>query len=96
MSKQKVVIAEATGFAGGTNAVTAEAIELAMGQAMLDMNAAGICDDTPPERVEELLGPDYAGKDGSTVIREAKIAARAKVKADAAAAEAAAAADAAE
>ena len=92
-------IAEATGHAGGTGPALGARIEAAMGEATLAMNAKGIVDDTPPERVEKLLGAKFKGKNGATVIREAKIAARAEAKAayrveqEAAAAEAAATAD---
>lgn len=98
MSKPpKVTIAEAAGHAGGTGPALGALIETAMSEATLVMNARGIVDDTPPERVEKLLGKAFKGKDGATVIREAKIAARAEAKAayraeqEAAAAEAAAA-----
>lgn len=82
MTKKKAesVIAEATGNAGGTGAELGSRIEAAMGAAILECNARGVTDDTPPERVEALLGKGFKGKDGATVIREAKIAARLAVK----------------
>lgn len=98
-------IAAATGRAGGTGVRLGALIEAAMGQAAVAMNERGIVDDTPPQRVAELLGPEYTGKCGADVIREAKIAARLATKraaekaeaeriaAEVAAAEAAATAD---
>lgn len=79
MSKTKIV--EAAGRAGGTGPALGARIEAAMGQAILAMNERGVVDDTPAQRVTELLGADFEGKDGATVIREAKIAARAAAKA---------------
>jgi hypothetical protein len=63
------------------------------------MNERGIADDTPPARVQDLLGEqhlrtmfgdDWETKDGADVIREAKIAARVAEKRAATAEDAAA------
>lgn len=75
-----VTIAEMTAFAGGAGAALGHLIEQAMNNAAAELNAKGIFDDTPPDRVEELLGPDFGGLSGTEAIRSAKQAARVNTK----------------
>lgn len=72
-----VIIAEATGFAGGGLGPTRPLVELAMHQAVMDCMALGVMDDSPAELVEQITG--VAGKTGGEFIRDAKLAARDKV-----------------
>lgn len=85
----KVKIAEAVGSADNGGRGLSAAIEAAMAQAVLDMNAMGIADDTPGERLAEILGPEWAHLVGADAIRGAKADARLRVRKEwAAAAEA--------
>lgn len=76
----KVKIAEAVGSADNGGRGLSAAIEAAMAQAVLDMNAMGIADDTPGERLAKILGPEWADKVGADAIRGAKTDARLRVR----------------
>lgn len=78
MSKEKIV--EAVGSADNGGRGLSAAIEEAMQQAVLDINAMGIADDTPGERLAVILGPEWADKVGSDAIRAAKAEARLRVR----------------
>lgn len=78
MTKAKIV--EAVGAADNGGRGLSAAIEAAQAQAVLDMNAMGIADDTPGERLAEILGPEWAHLVGADAIRGAKTDARMRVR----------------
>lgn len=83
------IIAEATGYAGGNNGPVGPLVENAMSQAVDLCRRLGVADDTPHERLVDLVGQDQLVSQlgaelaetaiGADYIREAKLAARASV-----------------
>jgi hypothetical protein len=90
MSKNEVTITEAAGFAGAGVGPLGPVIEAGMHAAAASCHAEGVADDTPHdrlvelvggERLEALLGGDAADAVGADYIRASKLAARTAVKA---------------
>lgn len=72
-NKPEPIIAEATGYSGARNGIVAPLIEMAVSQAVNEVMALGIFDDTPAARVEELTG--VKGMTGTQYIVDRKGAA---------------------
>lgn len=75
-----ITIVEAVGSADNGGRELSRRIEGAMGDAVRQVMAMGIADDTPSHRVAEILGVKDDGRIGADIIRAAKQEARVLTK----------------
>lgn len=81
LAAEGITVAETAGTADNGGRKLSMLVEMGMHEAADLVRAKGIADDTPPERVAEILGiPNDEGKAGCDIIREAKMEARRSIK----------------
>jgi hypothetical protein len=81
LAAEGITVAEAVGNADNGGRKLSMLIEMGMHEAAQQVRDLGIADDCPAERCAEILGvPNPDGKVGADFIRDAKLAARARIR----------------